>query len=115
MIEVLKVSSKSNPNSVAGALAGVVRSNGTVEIQVVGAGALNQAIKAVAIARSYMATSGLDLICRPTFADIQIDGENRTAIRLHVESGPPDPSSPPTSLGDGTVSAETRSQRDPST
>lgn len=87
-IEVLKVSSKSNPNSVAGALAGVVRSNGSVEVQVVGAGALNQAIKAVAIARGYMATSGLDLNCRPTFADIRIDGENRTAIRLHVESCP---------------------------
>ena len=84
-IDVLKVSSKSNPNSVAGALAGVVRSDGSVEIQVVGAGALNQAIKAIAIARGYMATSGLDLNCRPTFADIRIDGESRTAIRLHVE------------------------------
>jgi stage V sporulation protein S len=85
-IDVLKVSSKSNPNSVAGALAGVVRSNGSVDIQVVGAGALNQAVKAVAIARGYMATTGQDLNCRPTFADIRIDGENRTAIRLHVES-----------------------------
>ena len=84
-IDVLKVSSKSNPNSVAGALAGVVRSHGSVEVQVVGAGALNQAVKAIAIARGYMATSGQDLNCRPTFADIRIDGENRTAIRLHVE------------------------------
>ena len=84
-IDVLKVSSKSNPNSVAGALAGVVRSNGSVEIQVVGAGALNQAVKAIAIARGYMATSGQDLMCRPTFADIPIDGESRTAIRLQVE------------------------------
>jgi stage V sporulation protein S len=92
VIEVLKVSSKSNPNSVAGALAGVVRSHGSVEIQVVGAGALNQAIKAVAIARGYMATSGMDLTCRPTFADIQIDGESRTAIRLHVEASQPRPS-----------------------
>lgn len=85
-IDVLKVSSKSNPNSVAGALAGVVRSNGWVEMQVVGAGALNQAIKAIAIARGYMTTSGQDLMCRPTFADIRIDGENRTAIRLQVEA-----------------------------
>jgi stage V sporulation protein S len=84
-IDVLKVSSKSNPNSVAGALAGVVRSDGSVEIQVVGAGALNQAIKAIAIARGYMAPSGQDLNCRPTFADIRIDGESRTAIRLRVE------------------------------
>ncbi len=86
MIEVLKVSSKSNPNSVAGALAGVVRSSGSAEIQVVGAGALNQAIKAVAIARGYMAPAGQDLTCRPTFADIRIDGESRTAIRLEVET-----------------------------
>lgn len=86
MIEVLKVSSKSNPNSVAGALAGVVRASGSAEIQVVGAGALNQAIKAVAIARGYMAPAGQDLTCRPTFADIRIDGESRTAIRLEVES-----------------------------
>ncbi len=86
MIEVLKVSSKSNPNSVAGALAGVVRASGSAEIQVVGAGALNQAIKAVAIARGYMAPGGQDLTCRPTFADIRIDGESRTAIRLEVES-----------------------------
>jgi stage V sporulation protein S len=84
-IDVLKVSSKSNPNSVAGALAGVVRTTGSVEVQVVGAGALNQAIKALAIARGYVATSGHDLICRPTFADILIDGESRTAIRLLVE------------------------------
>ena len=89
MSEILKVSSKSNPNSVAGALAGVVRGEGHVEIQVVGAGALNQAVKAVAIARSYVAGSGIDLSCRPTFADIEIDGEGRTAIRLLVEGCSP--------------------------
>ncbi len=91
MTEVLKVSSKSNPNAVAGALAGVVRSAGSVEVQVVGAGALNQAVKAIAIARGYVTTSGLDLMCRPTFADIVIDGERRTAIRLLVEKRLPDP------------------------
>ncbi|MBW3557612.1 MAG: stage V sporulation protein S [Actinobacteria bacterium] len=84
-MEVLKVSSKSNPNSCAGALAGVLRQTGAVEVQVVGAGALNQAIKAVAIARGFVAPSGMDLVCVPTFADIEIDGENRTAIRLLVE------------------------------
>ncbi len=84
-MEALKVSSKSNPNSVAGALAGVARSAGAVEIQVVGAGALNQAVKALAIARGYVAPSGLDLCCRPTFADIEIDGEPRTAIRLQID------------------------------
>jgi stage V sporulation protein S len=84
-MEVLKVSSRSNPNSVAGAMAGVIRHSGAVEVQVVGAGALNQAIKAVAIARGYVAPSGLDLVCTPTFADIDIDGERRTALRLSIE------------------------------
>jgi stage V sporulation protein S len=91
MIEVLKVSSRSNPNAVAGALAGVVRSAGVVEMQVVGAGALNQAIKAVAIARGYLTPSGVDLVCVPTFADIHIDGERRTAIRLLCENRVPAP------------------------
>jgi stage V sporulation protein S len=86
MIEVLKVSSRSNPNAVAGALAGVVRSAGVVEIQVVGAGALNQAVKAVAIARGYLSPSGVDLICVPTFVDIHIGGERRTAIRVLCEN-----------------------------
>jgi stage V sporulation protein S len=84
-VEQLKVSTKSNPNSVAGALAGVLRQEGVVEVQVVGAGALNQAIKAVAIARGYVAAGGLDLVCVPTFADIEIGGERRTAIRLVIE------------------------------
>lgn len=84
-MEQLKVSTRSNPNSVAGAMAGVVRTHGAVEVQVVGAGALNQAIKAVAIARGYVAASGIDLVCVPNFADITIDGEQRTAIRLQIE------------------------------
>lgn len=82
--EMLKVSSKSNPNSVAGAMAGVVRETGSVEVQIVGAGALNQAIKALAIARGYVAAGGIDLVCVPNFADIEIDGERRTAIRLVI-------------------------------
>jgi stage V sporulation protein S len=80
-VEVLKVSSKSSPNSVAGALAGVIREDGAVEIQTVGAGALNQAIKAIA-------PTGYDLVCAPAFADIEINGEERTAIRLLVEPRP---------------------------
>jgi stage V sporulation protein S len=84
-METLKVSTKSNPNSVAGAMAGAVRQAGAVEVQVVGAGALNQAVKAVAIARGYVAPAGIDLVCVPTFADIVIDGERRTAIRLSIE------------------------------
>ncbi len=84
-MEQLKVSTKSNPNSVAGAMAGVLRQSGAVEVQVVGAGALNQAIKAVAIARGYVASGGIDLVCVPSFADIEIEGERRTAIRLVIE------------------------------
>ena len=85
-METLKVSTKSNPNSVAGAMAGVIRASGAVEVQVVGAGALNQAVKALAIARGYVAPAGIDLVCVPTFADIEIDGQDRTAIRLLIEA-----------------------------
>mgnify|MGYP004463849273 FL=1 len=85
-METLKVSSKSNPNSVAGALANVFRSNGSVEIQAVGAGALNQAIKSVAIARGFLAPSGKNIVCIPAFTDISIDGEEKTAIKLIIET-----------------------------
>ncbi|NLB74156.1 MAG: stage V sporulation protein S [Firmicutes bacterium] len=84
-MEVLKVSAKSNPNSVAGALAGVVRERGGAEVQAVGAAALNQAVKAVAIARGFVAPSGIDLVMVPAFTDVQIDGEERTAIKLIVQ------------------------------
>jgi stage V sporulation protein S len=84
-MEVLKVSSKSSPNSVAGAIAGVVREQKSVEIQAVGAGATNQAIKAVAVARGYLAPVGIDLVCIPSFASVEIDGEERTAIKLVLE------------------------------
>ncbi|PIC87687.1 MULTISPECIES: stage V sporulation protein S [unclassified Sporosarcina] len=81
----LKVSSRSNPNSVAGALVAVIREQGYAEIQAVGAGALNQAVKAIAIARGFVAPSGGDLICAPAFTDIEINGEARTALKLFVE------------------------------
>lgn len=84
-MEILKVSSKSNPNSVAGALAGVIREQGSAELQAIGAGALNQAVKAVAIARGFVAPQGVDLIAIPAFVDIEIDGEERTAMKLIVE------------------------------
>ncbi|AVD34835.1 MULTISPECIES: stage V sporulation protein S [Clostridioides] len=84
-MEVLKVSSKSNPNSVAGALAGVLRERGIAEIQAIGAGALNQAIKSIAIARGFVAPSGMDLVCIPAFTDIEIEGDKKTAIKLIIE------------------------------
>ena len=85
MLDVLRVSSKSTPNAVAGAIAGVIREQGKVEVQAVGAAASNQATKAVAIARGYLAPAGLDLVCVPAFFNIQIEEEVRTAIRLIVE------------------------------
>lgn len=84
-MEVLKVSAQSNPKSVAGALAAVLREKGSAEVQAVGAGAVNQAIKAVAIARGFVAPNGIDLVTIPAFAEIMIDGEERTAIRFIVE------------------------------
>jgi len=84
--EILKVSATSKPNAVAGAVAGLVRNQGRAEIQAVGAKALNQAVKAVAITRGFIAPNGVDLVCVPSFIDIEIDGEKRTAMKLIVTS-----------------------------
>ena len=84
-IEVLKVAGTSRPVSVAGAIAGVIRSQGRVEVQAIGAGAVNQAIKAIAISRGYVAPSGLELVCIPTFIDLIVAGQARTGIRFLVE------------------------------
>lgn len=84
-MDVLKVSAKSNPNSVAGALAGVIRETGFAEIQAIGAGAINQSVKAIAIARGFVSPGGVDLICIPAFSDIFVDGEERTAIKFIVQ------------------------------
>ncbi|MFW0861464.1 MAG: stage V sporulation protein S [Dethiobacter sp.] len=85
-MEVLKVSAHSNPKSVAGALAAVVREKGSAEIQAVGAGAVNQAVKAIAICRGFVAPNGIDLVIIPAFVEIIIDSEERTAIKFIVES-----------------------------
>ena len=84
-MEILKVSSHSSPNSVAGAIAGIIRDHSIVEVQAVGAGAANQAIKSIAVARGYLAPIGIDLVCIPAFASVVIDGEERTAIKLICE------------------------------
>lgn len=83
-MEFLKVSSKSSPASVAGAIAGMVKDGVPVNLQCVGAGAVNQAIKAIAIARGFLIPTGFDISCAPVFSDILINGESRTAIRLSV-------------------------------
>jgi len=85
-VEVLKVSATSKPKAVAGALAAVMRERGCAEIQAVGAGAVNQAVKAIAITRGFVAPNGIDLICIPAFAEIEIDGETRTAIKFIIEA-----------------------------
>lgn len=84
-MEVLRVSANSIPKSVAGALAAVVREKGCAELQAVGAGAVNQAVKAIAIARGFVAPNGIDLVTIPGFAEISIDNEERTAIKFIVE------------------------------
>ena len=81
----MRVSARSNPNAVAGAFAAVVREEGSAEVLVVGAGALNQAMKAVAIARGFMAEAGVDLVCVPEFTEVEIDSVVRTALRLIVQ------------------------------
>ena len=82
---VLRVSAQSNPKSVAGALASVVREQGIVEMQAIGAGAVNQSMKAIAIARGYLAPAGIDLIAVPAFIEVEIEGQEKTAIRFRVE------------------------------
>lgn len=82
--KILKISSKSNPNSVAGAIVGVLKENKKVEMQAIGAGALNQAVKAIAIARGFVAPSGIDLVCIPAFAEVEVEEENRTGIKFIV-------------------------------
>jgi len=87
---ILKVSSDSRTSAVAGAIAGVVREHQRAEVQAigagaVGAGAVNQAVKAVAIARGYLQEDGIDIVCLPEFTTVDINGKERTAIRLVVE------------------------------
>ncbi len=83
--EILKISSKSNPNAVAGAIAGMIKEKGRVEMQAIGAGALNQSMKAVAVARSYVAASGIDLVCVPAFCIVKVEGEDKTGMKIIVK------------------------------
>ena len=83
--ELLRVAANSNPASVAGAIAGIIREKGKCDMQAVGAGAVNQAVKAVAIARGYLAPQGYDLWVVPAFIDIEMQGEERTAIAFAIE------------------------------
>ena len=85
-MDVLKVSSKSNPVSVAGAIAGIIREKGKVEVQGIGAGAVNQALKSVAVARGYLTPGGIDIVCVPAFVSVDVNGDTKTALKLTVET-----------------------------
>ena len=85
-MEILKVSSKSNPSKVAGAIANIFRESGTAELQTIGAGSLNQAVTAIAIARGFLAPSGINLVVVPSFNDVTINDEPKTAIKLTIET-----------------------------
>ena len=84
-MDIIKVAATSRSTAVAGAIAGVMREQGHVDVQAIGAGAVNQAVKAVAIARSYLELDGIDIVCIPSFVEVMIDGQERTAVRLGVE------------------------------
>ena len=84
-MNIIKVASDSRSTAVAGAIAGVMREQDSVDVQAIGAGAVNQAVKAVAIARGYLELDGIDIICIPSFVEVSIEGQERTAVRLRVE------------------------------
>jgi stage V sporulation protein S len=84
-MDIIKVAARSRSTAVAGAIAGLVREKGQAEAQAIGAGAVNQAVKAVAIAKGYLALDGIDVICIPAFTEVEIEGQKRTAIKLTVE------------------------------
>jgi len=84
-MDLIKVASNSRSTAVAGAIAGVMREQDSVDVQAIGAGAVNQAVKAVAIARGYLELDGIDIVCIPSFVEVSIQGHERTAVRLHVE------------------------------
>ena len=84
-IDIIKVASHSRSTAVAGAIAGVVREHNRAEVQAIGAGAVNQAVKAMAIARGYLAEDGINVVFVPFFTETTIDGQERTAIRMVVE------------------------------
>jgi len=84
-IDIIKVAASSRTSAVAGAIAGVIREHNTADVQAIGASAVNQAVKALALARGYLAEDGIEIVCVPHFVDVDIDGKLRTAIKFSVE------------------------------
>jgi stage V sporulation protein S len=89
-MDIIKVAATSRSTAVAGAIAGVVRERGQVDVQAIGAGAVNQAVKAVCIARGYLEEDGIDIVCVPSFVEVEIDEQERTAVRLSIQKRWPD-------------------------
>ena len=104
MAELIRVSAQSRSTAVAGAIAGVMREQEHAEMQAIGASAVNQAIKAVAIARGYLEQDGIDLVIVPTFTEVDIEGNERTAVRIAVYRRPSSLSSVQTMNGNGVAS-----------
>lgn len=86
--DIIKVSARSRSTAVAGAIAGVMRQHNFAEVQAIGAGAVNQAVKALAIARGYLEGDEIDIVSTPYFTEVDIDGQERTAVRFRVEPRP---------------------------
>lgn len=86
--DIIKVSARSRSTAVAGAIAGVMRQHHSAEVQAIGAGAVNQAVKALAIARGYLERDDIDIVTTPYFTEVDIDGQERTAVRFRVEPRP---------------------------
>ena len=106
MPDIIKVAATSLTTSVAGAIAGVIRENGRADVQAIGASAVNQAVKAIAIAHGYLQTDAIDIVCRPRFVEVDIGGQERTAMRFGVEVQPAKPegaSETPTASGPSTL------------
>ena len=97
-MDIIKVSAHSRSTAVAGAIAGVMRDHGHAEVQAIGASAVNQAIKAVAIARTYLTLDGIEIACLPEFVEVDIEGQERTAVRLVIVTR--EQASPPLAPGD---------------
>jgi stage V sporulation protein S len=85
MMEIIKVSANSRTSAVAGAIAGVIREYKRAEVQAIGAGAVNQAVKALVLATGYLRNDGIEVCCVPEFVDVEIDDKVRTAIKMVVE------------------------------
>jgi len=89
-MDIIKVAATSRSTAVAGAIAGVMREKGRVDVQAIGAGAVNQAVKAACIARGYLEEDGIEIMCIPSFVEVQIDDHERTAVRLSIHQWWPD-------------------------